>query len=274
MNVCLYNFEEENIVKIALCQLDIKFENKIINKQQVIRFILDAKAEDVDLIIFPEMTLTGFSMNIEITAESDNDTVHMFRDLCIGQSIAIGFGWVNKVNKKAENHYTIIDKTGNIISDYIKIHPFSFSGENEFFISGNSICKTSLNEINMSSFICYDLRFPEIFQIISDEVELIIVAANWPMSRREHWNTLLKARAIENQVYIAAVNCVGEKAGISYSGDSCIIDPNGNILEQAIDEEKLIIFSIDKNEVMRVREGFPLKNDRKQDYNAMKLLDL
>jgi len=106
------------------------------------------------------------------------------------------------------------------------------------------------------------LRFPEVFSIASHKADAIIIPANWPAKRREHWITLLRARAIENQVYIFAVNCVGNIGDLNYSGDSCVIKPDGEIVEMASYEEKLIIYDF-QNDVAKYRSNFPVKQDRK-----------
>lgn len=178
-------------------------------------------------------------------------------------NIAIGFGWVQDCGENSENHYTIVSKQGDILSDYVKIHPFSYLGEDKKFQSGKEIKFFELDNIKFSSFICYDLRFPEIFQIASKRVDAIIVPANWPASRAEHWKCLLKARAIENQVYIIAINCVGEINKLSYSGDSCIIDPNENILLELSNEEGILEYDLN-NYVHEIRDLFPIKKDRKE----------
>ena len=178
--------------------------------------------------------------------------------------ISIGFGWVKDCGEKSENHYTIVNKAGKIISDYAKIHPFSYSGEDIKFQGGNKIAVFELDNIKFSTFICYDLRFPEIFQAASKTANIIIVPANWPASRSEHWKCLLRARAIENQVYILAINCVGEVGGLHYSGDSCVINPNGEILMELSGQEGVLEYEL-LDDVGDFRNSFQVKNDRRED---------
>lgn len=114
--------------------------------------------------------------------------------------------------------------------------------------------------------VCYDLRFPEIYQAMSEECQLILVIANWPDSRAYHWNTLLKARSIENQCYIAGCNRCGSGGGLKYSGGSIVCSPTGEVISAAEPyKEQLIYADISKKEVSSTRKGFPLKNDRRQD---------
>lgn len=166
---------------------------------------------------------------------------------------------------KGKNNFAIVTPSSQIACTYTKIHPFSFGLESQFYIGGQKIFLTNIDDFCISPLICYDLRFPEIFQIASKEASLITVSANWPKSRRDHWITLLKARAIENQCYIAGVNRVGISDNIEYCGDSIIIDPLGNILNHIENKEILIIHDIDYNLVKNTRDKFNLKLDRKED---------
>lgn len=248
-------------MKIAICQLKIIWENKKKNMDKAIKFVKEACQQNVDIIFFPEMSLTGFSMNIKLTKEESNETVDIIKKLAVENGIAIGIGWVKGNEAKAENHYTVIDSGGNIASDYIKIHLFSYSGEDLYFEPGNKTVVFKINNIMMSTLICYDLRFPETFQEVSNIANFIIVAANWPDKRNKHWECLLKARAIENQVYIIGVNCFGRQQEQYYSGNSCIINPNGEVLGTLSDAEGSIIIEV-QDDVQQFRNAFPMKRKR------------
>lgn len=253
-------------MKIALCQLDIAWEDKEKNLFRAEGFLEKAASEKVDLVLFPEMTLTGFSMNIARTAESDKASEKNFAALAKRHSLAIGFGWVETAGNKARNHYTVVSSEGETLSDYVKIHPFSYADEDRFFIPGDKLSFFSIGDIEVSTFICYDLRFPEIFQAASGRAGLLVVAANWPALRKEHWRALLRARAIENQAFVAGINCVGAKGGLDYSGNTSLIDPHGNIMAELDCVEDMIIAGIDTDAVKRYRESFPQKKDRKNDF--------
>ena len=253
-------------MKVALCQINIKFEEKEANKNKIIDNVREAKMNSATLCIFPEMTLTGFSMNVNLIGEENYESISFFKELCIDNNINIGFGWVKKVNDLGENHFTIISNKGEIICDYIKLHPFSYSDEDKYYCPGNNLSRCKINNNNIGVFICYDLRFPEIFQSVSNDVDTIIIIANWPKSRSEHWKALLKARAIENQVYILAVNCVGEINKLYYCGGTSIIDPNGNLIDSIVDVEGIIYGHIDEKIVKEVRKLFPMKMDRRNEF--------
>ncbi|MGI6649718.1 MAG: carbon-nitrogen family hydrolase [Bacillota bacterium] len=250
-------------MRVGLCQLDIAWEDKLKNQIKAKQYIKEASGVGVSLLLFPEMTLTGFSMNIDKTAEANAETLNFFKEQAIRYQINIGFGWVEAVQSRARNHYSVVSASGVLLSDYVKIHPFSYGGESTFFDPGNKVECFKIDGVGMASFICYDLRFPEIFQAVSNNTDLIIVAANWPELRKKHWRILLKARAIENQVYIVGINCVGIKGGLTYSGNSMIIEPEGNIIGEVENREELVIADIMQDKVIVYREQFPLKSDRR-----------
>lgn len=291
-------------MKIALAQTDIMWEDKKANLDAAETFIKRAAEEKVKLILFPEMSLTGFTMNIEVLGEyyeknryaknssSDsknstisiyetfsknmnddkshwnfNNTLEAIKQLSIKYSINIGIGYIEKEleESKGKNKYAVISDLGEVISNYTKIHPFTFGTESKYYCGGDKISYFNIDDFKLSTFICYDLRFPEIFQIASREAELITVAANWPKARINHWVDLLKARAIENQCYIAGVNRVGHGDGIEYNGNSLIIDPLGNVIGNCLEGvEGLIIAELDVDLVHNLRKDFPLKKDRRE----------
>lgn len=270
-------------MKIALAQTDIIWEDKKANLEMAEAFVKRAAEEKVDLILFPEMSLTGFTMNVEALGEyyetssknmnndnshwNFNNTLEAIKQLSIKYSMNIGIGYIEKELEapKGKNKYAVISKVGEIISNYTKIHPFTFGTESKYYCGGDKISYFNIDDFKLSTFICYDLRFPEIFQIASREAELITVAANWPKARINHWVDLLKARAIENQCYIAGVNRVGHGAGIEYNGNSLIIDPLGNVIGNCLEGvEGLIIAELDVDLVHNLRKDFSLKKDRRE----------
>lgn len=254
-------------MKVALCQLEIEFEKKEQNTRRAVGFMEQAKSSGAELVLFPEMSLTGFSMNIAFTGEKNRESVQRMRAEAKRIGIAVGFGWTALAGKRGENHYTVIGAQGEVLSDYVKMHPFSFSGEDRFFEKGNEVVHFTLADIPFSSFICYDLRFPEIFQAVSDRAHVIIVAADWPAGRREHWKCLLRARAIENQCYILGINSFGDQNRLHYSGDSSVILPDGTVAAQLSDEEGLILYDL-TDEAEEYRRSFPVQKDRRPSLYA------
>ncbi|MEE0264067.1 MAG: carbon-nitrogen family hydrolase [Acutalibacteraceae bacterium] len=250
-------------MKIALFQMNIAWEDKEANFKKLETAVSKVIEQGVRALFLPEMSFTGFSMNISLTAESDYYTVKKVSDICKKYKLAIGFGWVEKYGDKAKNCYTVLDENGSELSTYTKIHPFSYASEDDYFVKGDKTVRFNIESTELSCVICYDLRFPELFQAISknENISAIVVPANWPAKRAEHWHTLLKARAIENQVYIIGVNCTGDIDKIKYTGGSCVINPNGEVEAIADDSEVLLYATLDYD-IKALRDSFPVKKDR------------
>lgn len=253
-------------MKIALIESNIVWEDKAANISRLEKELKTIKNDNIDLVLLPEMSFTGFSMNVAETKESDMQTVDRVKELSSRYDICIGAGYVKDAGKFCENRYTLCNR-GEVIADYAKIHPFSYSEENKYFTGGDELCATAFKDFDIGLTICYDLRFPEIYSQLSKRTQLIVVAANWPAKRSEHWKKLLMARAIENQAYMAAVNCVGDIGGLNYSGDSMIVNPDGNACEREvinIESDNIYIYDIN-NDVESYRTTFPVKQDRREE---------
>ncbi len=246
--------------------MDVAWEEKENNLKKAEQMIINAVKKKIDYLLFPEMSLTGFSMNTSFIGEErdKSKTRKQFTEFGKKHGIFLGVGYVEKRNEKAFNRYAVINPEGEVLIDYAKIHPFSYGEEAIYYAGGSKIEHAKIKDVQTVPFICYDLRFPEIFQLASKDSHFITVAANWPKQRRDHWITLLKARAIENQCYIAGVNRVGRGNGLEYCGDSMIIDPYGVILTENLEGEGIVIADIDVSVAMSYREKFCLKKDRKE----------
>lgn len=249
---------------VGIAQIDIAWENSHKNISKVEQFVKRAKENKVELILFPEMTLMGFTMNINSLLLSKEEILNWIKNLAIDNNINIGLGFAVRVDEKGKNLYVIASKEGRILAEYTKIHPFTYGGENEKYYSGDRISICKVNEFKMAPFICYDLRFPEIFQIASNEAQIITVAANWPKAREEHWVTLLKARAIENQCYIVGINRIGIGDGLEYNGSSLFVSPNGEVLNMINNKEDLIINNLEMEKIKEIKKQFDVKMDRKE----------
>ncbi len=254
-------------IKIAVCQSEIVYLQTSKNLAYARKKIQEAAAHGAGCIVFPEMSFTGFSMETTITSASSAETMRIMQECAICEKIVIGFGWTAMTTDgMAENHYAFIGKNGEVLLDYVKIHPFSYADEDSFFRGGTSLPTAILYEgLPFACIICYDLRFPELLRSCVPTVRAAFVPANWPAKRAIHWKTLLRARAIENQMYIIGVNCVGEQDGLLYSGDSMVIAPDGTILCDCKDAAGLFYAEISTEEVDAVRRAFPALRDRKPD---------
>ncbi len=256
-------------MKIALVSLDQVWQNKAANRQRCAYYVQLAAARQVDLVVFPEMTLTGFTMNTSLIAEdsSDSPSLQFFSELAAGSKVALAAGVVLRSSDKATNNLIIVDKQGSLLANYAKIHPFSFSGEDTKYNAGDRLVECVLDGVTIGLTICYDLRFPELYQALSVRSQLILNIANWPERRVNHWNILLQARAIENQCFIAGVNRVGiDGNNHPYVHSSRCIDPLGVPLQAAWAHNEMEVFELNTDEVEPLRAAFPVKKDRKPDF--------
>lgn len=253
-------------MKIALVSLNQEWENKPVNRNISADKFRLASTKGADLIVFPEMTLTGFTMNPKPFAETikDSETIQFFSKKAREFKIGVIFGMIVNTDNYFENKAIFINKKGRLIANYTKTHPFSYSGEDKVFKAGNKIVDTNFEGINFGLTICYDLRFPELYQILSKTNQVIVNIANWPKARVEHWNCLLQARAIENQCYIIGVNRIGiDGNNLEYTQSSLVFSPKGNHLFPKEKNDDILIFDIEKEEVAKWRQQFPMKKDRK-----------
>lgn len=265
-------------MRMMLCQTHIVWEDKEANIGRLESLLKEAKAKQVDLLCLPEMSFTGFSMNISATMDYGQETVKRMQVVAAKYSVAIAFGYTSPAGDnaaqgakmasptprdglKAHNHYAVADKNGSILGDYVKLHPFSYGGESQYFEGGDRLVSFDFEGFHIGLAICYDLRFPEQFTALGDYCDLIILGANWPAVRRGHWKVLAQARAVENQCYLAAVNCYGEMAGTAYAGDSMLICPDGTALGEQT-AEGYSLYDIE-NDVEAYRARFPIRQDRR-----------
>lgn len=245
-------------LNIGIVQLHIYWKNKRLNQEKILA-ILQAKSDisTLDWLIFPEMTLTGFSMNSSVT-ELTNADFDFFRQIAIQYQLCVSFG--GTVHNK--NSFITIDATGEIICQYNKIHLFSYAKEDRYYLPGSDVVSFSLHQFQIMPAICYDLRFANLFWDQAKQTDIYCIIANFPASRSHHWKTLLMARAIENQSYVIGVNRIGADPTEIYLGHSMLIDPLGTILLDAEDKEGVFIISIDHQKIGHIRTQFPFLKDR------------
>jgi omega-amidase len=256
-------------MKLALSSLNQIWEDKDGNFELCLAEMESAAHSGAELIVFPEMTLTGFSSRVEALAEDmeSSTTLRRFREAARGFGIPVVFGAIiGQPGRKARNVALMIDKSGQLIGSYSKIHPFSMAGENLHFAAGTEVVFAGLDGWSVGLSICYDLRFPEIFAILAPHCDLILNIANWPAKRVDHWRTLLKARAIENQVFVAGVNRTGvDGRGLEYQESSLVFDAYGSEVMPAEARGSLKLFSIDQARTREIKEKFNFFADRQPE---------
>lgn len=256
-------------MQVVCCQLDIVWENKPANHAKV-RALLDrAAAPRGSLVVLPEMFATGFSMDVKtVTDTGSRETYDFLAKTAPDYGVFLVAGIVQTAgDTRGRNECVVFSPDGENVAHYCKIHPFSYAGETNHYVSGEKLTLFKWHDVTVAPFICYDLRFPEIFRAaVLQGAQMFTVIANWPASRVHHWITLLKARAIENQAYVAGVNRCGDDPKLAYSGHSMIIDPRGNVIADAGEEEGVISAEIDAQALGQYRREFPFLNDIHTDY--------
>ena len=255
-------------MKCALISLDQLWGNKDGNLKKCRKLIESAVSFGAELIMFPEMTLTGFYLDPKKVGEvaSDSNTLREFGSLSgeFNTTIVFGACLFAGSDGNARNYLCIAKPDGKTDVVYAKMHTFSHSGEDQVISNGNMPNIVSFDSQYFGASICYDLRFPALYAAYSDRCVGSFVIANWPQSRSKHWFSLLVARAIENQMYMIAVNRTGiDGNGISYEKSSCVVNPLGELEQPLIESGELAIYEILYETVHKYRRDFPTLKDRR-----------
>jgi omega-amidase len=252
-------------MKVALVSLDPSWEDVSANLDACRSRIQRAAKLGAELVVFPEMTLTGFSMNATSSAEhvGDSSSIRALADAAVDNRVNVAFGMVLHGSQRPRNAMVVLDGHGELRAVYGKVHPFSLGGEHEHFEAGDELVVTDLDGMAFGLAICYDLRFPEMFAAMAGDCDVILVIASWPAPRIEHWFALLRARAIESQCYVVAVNRTGaDGAGMDHPPSSCVFGPGGDALEPAAADGDIAVFDVDPAVVRAYRSKLSFLPDR------------
>ena len=254
---------------ITIVQTQLAWENKAENLR-LLSDKINSISEKTEIVILPEMFSTGFSMNPEALAESmDGTTVEWMKKTAEQKKIILTGSVIVKEDHSAGPQYynrLIWMLPNGQYGYYDKRHLFAYAGEDEKYSPGNKRLIASVKGWKINLLVCYDLRFPVWARQSGgegvSEFDLLIYVANWPDRRKHAWKTLLQARAIENQCYVAGVNRIGKDGNdIAYTGDSMIVDPLGEVLYQGPDKEEVFTYTLQKEKVNEVRTKFPFWKD-------------
>jgi predicted amidohydrolase len=218
--------------------------------------------EDTDLIILPEMFTTGYSMNAaELSEDMDGSGVAWLREKAHQKQAAIVGSLIIREEGQYYNRLIWMNPDGSH-HHYEKRHLFSMAGEDRYYSPGSKKLIIPYMGWNICPLVCYDLRFPVWSRNTNLQYDLLIYIASWPNKRAYDWNTLLRARAIENQSYVIGVNRVGTDGnGMQYNGDSCIIDPGWNKTLYHEQSESIHTMTLSKSHLLKVREKLPFSQD-------------
>jgi len=248
-------------MRIALCQYDIKWEDKEANKRRIEDLLGNCRcAKEIDWLVFSEMTLTGFTMNTVVSELTDEDHA-FFSGLAAENNINISYGGV----EKGYNNLITLNRKGHRVNTYSKIHLYAFGGEDKHYSPGDRQEVFELDGLRVMPAVCFDLRFPYLFWNKAPMVDAFVVIAAWPMRRAEQWMALLRARAIENQAYCIGVDRLGVEGKIEYSGNSMCYDPLGKVVLDCGTAEGIFFAEapVDKALVAKARDRFPFIGERK-----------
>jgi omega-amidase len=248
---------------ITLIQSNLHWEEKKSN-MDVFEEKINSINENTEIIILPEMFTTGFSMNPSKLAEPMNGpTVEWMKRIANKKKCILTGSVIIEENGNYYNRLIWMQPNGTY-GIYDKRHLFSYAGENEHFTHGEKRLITQVNGWKICPQICYDLRFPIWNRQANDsEYDVFLIVANWPQRRELPWNTLLRARSIENQSYVIGCNRVGTDGnGIFYAGDSQVINPLGEVLYHKSENEDIQTITLLKQEIESVRTQFPFLNDK------------
>lgn len=252
----------QNELQIGGIQADLFWENPEKNRAFFDQQIKSLSA-NTDVVVLPEMFTSGFTMNPEKVAEKmDGETIVWMQKLASEKQIAITGSLVIEENNKYYNRLVFVHPSGKI-EIYDKRHSFTLAGEDKVYNSGKKLLIVKYKGWKICPLICYDLRFP-VWARNTDNYDVSIYIANWPKTRIKAWETLLKARAIENMSYTIGVNRTGKDANdYEYSGNSLVIDSLGKELSALPNNEiGLVRATLVKSDQTTIREKFGFLNDR------------
>jgi omega-amidase len=259
-------------MKIAVAQVSCSLGDPAANLSKVRDFSQRAKEAGAELIVFPEMSDTGYSMPV-IQKHADEWNSGFVPGLCeiaSQLSIAIVSGVSEREGSSIYNSQILVDSLGKSTAKYRKTHLYAVApvGEQTCFAAGDAFASFALGDLRFGFSICYDLRFPEMYRklVTEQNVGALLISSAWPFPRDEHFRVLAQARAIENQSYVIASNRVGKDDDLWFCGSSAIIDPRGVVIAAAsADREELIQADLSQELVLSVRSRVESLAHRRQD---------
>jgi predicted amidohydrolase len=256
-------------LRLALLQMHIEAGDPERNFGKLAELMEKAMENEAkpDILLFPEMWNTGYALEeIDRLADRDGErTVAMLSEFSKKHGVYIVGGSIAEKRKDGVyNTMLAFDRAGARIGDYSKIHLFRLMAEEKHLQAGDKAGRLSIQGAEAGMMICYDIRFPELARKLAlDGAKLLFVPAEWPNPRLHHWRTLLTARAIENQMYVIACNRMGQSGETTFFGHSMVIDPWGEIIAEAGEDESILFADIDLALVDEVRTRIPVFEDRR-----------
>jgi omega-amidase len=249
--------------------MDIAFGDPIKNYRNAEKLIVEAMKEKPDIIVLPELWTTGYDLTrLEQIADKDAvTTIRFLKDAAIKYQVHfVGGSVANQGETGVKNTLLIINKQGELVHSYSKLHLFKLMDEHLYLEAGEQEGLFKLEDITFSGFICYDIRFPEWIRTHTAKgAEALFVVAEWPAARLSHWRALLIARAIENQCFVIACNRSGYDPNNEFAGHSMIIDPWGEVIAEAGANEEILSAEIKLGLIKDIRKQIPIFEDRRPE---------
>jgi len=258
-------------MKIGIAQINCSPGDVKANLEKITQLTQSAKKKGCEVIIFPEMADTGYEMaTIKNSASTwEEEPFKIIQQAAIKNNIRIVCGISERIKDKIYNSIVVINEQGNLLGKYQKTHLAAYPPFNEHRIitPGDSLAVIPIGGFKIGLMICYDLRFPEIARSLTLKgVDILVLCSAWPFPRLTHWETLIRARAIENQAYFIAANRVGSVGRVNFCGSSRIVDPYGVVVSSASEiREELIVGDLNKDTILSVREQMPVFSHRRSD---------
>lgn len=259
-------------MRVAVVQHDPVWEDAAATRAALDPVVAAAVAGGARLVVLPEMFAVGFSMRTDVTAEpEDGPTATWLRDTARTHGVWL-LGTLPERrpdDERPRNSCHVVDPDGTLVARYDKVHRFGYAGEDEHVAPqqlppGGGTVTVDVEGLRVTPIICYDLRFADLTWAAAQDTDCYVVPASWPAPRREHWRTLLRARAVENQAWVVGANRVGADGnGLEHAGDSVVVDPLGRVHAEAAHAPTTLHADVDPATVAEVRGQLPFLRDRR-----------
>jgi predicted amidohydrolase len=249
---------------IALGEYDTGWHDPATSLASAARLARSAARAGADVIVLPETATTGFTMDTSWAVPIDAPEIDELRRIARESKTWLIAGVALRGDVPASgvaNAALAIDPSGTIAAVHRKQRLFAYGDENAHYTPGSEPTTVTIGGTRLGLFICYELRFPEVFAPVAPEADAMVVIANWPSARLEHWDVLLRARAIENQCYAIGVNRLGVANGLEYTGGSTAFDPWGDRVAGTLPDGTRMV-AVDTERVASIRARYPFLKDR------------
>jgi len=251
---------------VSLVQMDIALGQPEANWQKVMEMTKDLGERDI--ILLPELWSTGYRLDqADLLAEDlTGPSVQLMQSVATSHKSHVGGSILGRKHGQVYNQFVLVSPRGEVIATYEKVHLFGLMQEDQHLTPGRQLVTAAVGGVAAGLAICYDLRFPEMYRSYMESgVGLLLLTSEWPNPRMEHWRTLLRARAIENQFFVLACNRVGRDANNTFFGHSLVIDPWGEILAEGSEVAQVLDCELDLSLVDAARTRLPALRDRRKD---------